>query len=62
MSIPNPFRKKPAKPARPTLSLSHRPSAPSYTPEEAEDMGYFEEDALSMADALAARDPDEVGL
>ncbi len=57
----NPFRKKPAAPApdRPTLTLQHR--VRRFTPEEAENLGCFTEDALSYEDALAAREPDEVG-
>lgn len=56
----NPFRKKPAAPApsrpQPTLRGSK-----SFSVDEAEAMGCFDEDALTAADARQARDPDEVG-
>lgn len=51
------FRKKPRPEPRPTLTLRSR--TPSFTLEEAERMGAFEEDALSPEDARVARNPSE---
>lgn len=51
------FRKKPRPEPRPTLTLRSR--TPSFTWEEAERMGAFEEDAVSLEDARMARDCSE---
>lgn len=55
------WQKQPVTPApapRPAPTLC---GSKSYSQSEAEAMGCFADDAMSIADARQARDPDEVG-